>query len=286
MPTITNGATSTTAAVNAVDGTSLLIRRWAVAGRSVGPDAAHPRRRRALRPLRAHGRAVRRGGDRRDGAGPAGLGRVRRPAGRRRALDGLPRRRRDGPRAGSGRGGRLARRPDGPLDGRPRLHRLRPVRPVAARSPRALVARPGRWAAALAARARADDGAHPARRSRSRTRGDRRRCRATRRSAGWRAWIRAARRRARCGWAPRRSRPRTASTRRWPTAPSRPTCSTAPTTRWCRCRRRSRSRALPGVTRRVYPGLRHETMNEPEGPEVVADVIAWLRAAVAATSGT
>jgi acylglycerol lipase len=43
---------------------------------------------------------------------------------------------------------------------------------------------------------------------------------------------------------------------------------------------------LPGVTRRVYPGLRHETMNEPEGPEVVADVIAWLRAAVAATSGT
>ena len=23
---------------------------------------------------------------------------------------------------------------------------------------------------------------------------------------------------------------------------------------------------LPGVTRRVYPGLRHETMNEPEGP--------------------
>ena len=37
---------------------------------------------------------------------------------------------------------------------------------------------------------------------------------------------------------------------------------------------------LPGVTRRVYPGLRHETLNEPEGPLVVADVIAWLRAAV------
>ena len=34
---------------------------------------------------------------------------------------------------------------------------------------------------------------------------------------------------------------------------------------------------LPGVTRRVYPGLRHETLNEPEGPQVVADVIAWLR---------
>ena len=38
--------------------------------------------------------------------------------------------------------------------------------------------------------------------------------------------------------------------------------------------------ALPGVTRRVYPGLRHETLNEPEGPQVVADVIAWLRAKV------
>ena len=37
---------------------------------------------------------------------------------------------------------------------------------------------------------------------------------------------------------------------------------------------------LPGVTRRLYPGLRHETLNEPEGPQVVADVIAWLRAAV------
>jgi acylglycerol lipase len=37
---------------------------------------------------------------------------------------------------------------------------------------------------------------------------------------------------------------------------------------------------LPGVTRRVYPGLRHETLNEPEGPQIVADVIAWLREAV------
>ena len=36
---------------------------------------------------------------------------------------------------------------------------------------------------------------------------------------------------------------------------------------------------LPGVTRRVYPGLRHETLNEPEGPQVVADVVAWLREA-------
>ena len=32
----------------------------------------------------------------------------------------------------------------------------------------------------------------------------------------------------------------------------------------------------PSVTRRVYEGLRHESMNEPEGPEVVADVIAWV----------
>jgi acylglycerol lipase len=39
--------------------------------------------------------------------------------------------------------------------------------------------------------------------------------------------------------------------------------------------------ALPGVTRRTYPGLRHETHNEPEGREVVEDVIAWLRATLA-----
>ncbi len=35
----------------------------------------------------------------------------------------------------------------------------------------------------------------------------------------------------------------------------------------------------PNVTRRVYPGLRHETHNEPEGAAVVDDTIAWLRAA-------
>ena len=39
--------------------------------------------------------------------------------------------------------------------------------------------------------------------------------------------------------------------------------------------------ALPNVERRVYPGLRHETLNEPEGPRVVADVVGWLRARVA-----
>lgn len=33
---------------------------------------------------------------------------------------------------------------------------------------------------------------------------------------------------------------------------------------------------LPTVERRLYPSLRHETMNEPEGPQVIADVIAWI----------
>ena len=37
---------------------------------------------------------------------------------------------------------------------------------------------------------------------------------------------------------------------------------------------------VPGVERRVLPGLRHETLNEPEGPEVVAGVVEWLRAQV------
>lgn len=33
---------------------------------------------------------------------------------------------------------------------------------------------------------------------------------------------------------------------------------------------------LDCVDRKVYPGLRHETLNEPEGPQVVADVVAWI----------
>jgi acylglycerol lipase len=33
----------------------------------------------------------------------------------------------------------------------------------------------------------------------------------------------------------------------------------------------------PGVTRRVYPGFRHELHNEPDGPGVVNDVITWVR---------
>lgn len=36
----------------------------------------------------------------------------------------------------------------------------------------------------------------------------------------------------------------------------------------------------PGTVRRTYPGLRHELHNEPEGPSVVGDVIAWLRETV------
>lgn len=31
------------------------------------------------------------------------------------------------------------------------------------------------------------------------------------------------------------------------------------------------------VTRRTYPGIRHELHNEPEGPRIVADVIAWIK---------
>jgi alpha-beta hydrolase superfamily lysophospholipase len=39
--------------------------------------------------------------------------------------------------------------------------------------------------------------------------------------------------------------------------------------------------ALPGVERRVLPNLRHETLNEREGPEVVAQIVAWLREHIA-----
>lgn len=31
------------------------------------------------------------------------------------------------------------------------------------------------------------------------------------------------------------------------------------------------------VDRKVYEGLRHETMNEPEGPEVIADIVSWIK---------
>lgn len=35
--------------------------------------------------------------------------------------------------------------------------------------------------------------------------------------------------------------------------------------------------ALPSVTRRVYPGLRHEMHNEPAGRHVLEDVVGWIR---------
>lgn len=35
---------------------------------------------------------------------------------------------------------------------------------------------------------------------------------------------------------------------------------------------------VPGVERRLYPQLRHEILNEPEGPELVAEVVAWVSA--------
>ncbi len=34
--------------------------------------------------------------------------------------------------------------------------------------------------------------------------------------------------------------------------------------------------AIPGVTRRTYPGVRHELHNELEGPAILADLIAWI----------
>jgi alpha-beta hydrolase superfamily lysophospholipase len=33
---------------------------------------------------------------------------------------------------------------------------------------------------------------------------------------------------------------------------------------------------LPNVERRLYPALRHEILNEPEGPEIVAEIVAWI----------
>ena len=53
-------------------------------------------------------------------------------------------------------------------------------------------------------------------------------------------------------------------------------CSTARTMAWCRKRRRGCSRARR-VTRRTYPGLRHELHNEPEGETIITEVVAWLR---------
>jgi acylglycerol lipase len=34
---------------------------------------------------------------------------------------------------------------------------------------------------------------------------------------------------------------------------------------------------LPGVDRKVYPELRHEVHNEPEGPVVIGEIVDWIR---------
>jgi acylglycerol lipase len=43
--------------------------------------------------------------------------------------------------------------------------------------------------------------------------------------------------------------------------------------------------AIPGVVRRTWPDLRHETHNEPEGPAVIDAVVTWLRGAVGPLAG-
>jgi alpha-beta hydrolase superfamily lysophospholipase len=40
----------------------------------------------------------------------------------------------------------------------------------------------------------------------------------------------------------------------------------------------------PGMTRRTFPGLRHELHNEQEGPAVLDEVVAWLRLGVSGRS--
>ena len=47
----------------------------------------------------------------------------------------------------------------------------------------------------------------------------------------------------------------------------------------------SRLGALPGVTLRTWPGLRHEIHNEPAGGEVVAAVVAWIEDRMGRGSG-
>jgi alpha-beta hydrolase superfamily lysophospholipase len=37
---------------------------------------------------------------------------------------------------------------------------------------------------------------------------------------------------------------------------------------------------LPIVERRLLPGLRHEVLNEPEGPELVQEIIDWIDARI------
>jgi hypothetical protein len=41
---------------------------------------------------------------------------------------------------------------------------------------------------------------------------------------------------------------------------------------------------LPRVDRKVDPGLRHETLDEPEGPQVTADIAVWIGAQLGSSS--
>jgi alpha-beta hydrolase superfamily lysophospholipase len=43
---------------------------------------------------------------------------------------------------------------------------------------------------------------------------------------------------------------------------------------------------LPNVTRMVYPGLRHEMHNEPDGGQVLADVVGWIRGRIGGQQNT
>jgi len=39
--------------------------------------------------------------------------------------------------------------------------------------------------------------------------------------------------------------------------------------------------SIEGVERRVFPELRHESLNEPEGPEVVSEIVDWIESKTA-----
>ncbi len=58
---------------------------------------------------------------------------------------------------------------------------------------------------------------------------------------------------------------------------SRPSSFTARRTDSSRPMLQRSSPMLPLVERRTYPDLRHELHNEPEGPAIVDEIIAWLR---------
>jgi len=38
--------------------------------------------------------------------------------------------------------------------------------------------------------------------------------------------------------------------------------------------------SVAGLQRRVFPDLRHETLNEPEGPEVVTEIVDWIESKI------